>query len=310
MASGLALRFLSGRYEGGEFPLPDRGEVVIGRASEGDVVLVEDMVSRRHARIQLEHGIPTLEDLGSTNGTYVNGEKVGRVRLSEGDRILIGTSILKVVAATVDDPTNEMLDTHSRPELATREPVREEGRLDELSVADLAQLFGSGQRTGELELRSSGEKGRLYFRKGWLYYASIDDDHDMGPMKALSRLLGWSQGDYSFSAEARDHGFMLELEDTTRNLVSQGLAELEELKQLSPQLPGLDAELEVPRPLPGLLTDLGARQLEVFQLVYDHGLMREVMDRATSNDAETARTLLKLLDLGFVARPSVGARVV
>ena len=310
MASGLALRFLSGRYEGGEFPLPERGEVVIGRSSEGDVVLVEDMVSRRHARIQLEHGIPTLEDLGSTNGTYVNGEKVGRVRLSEGDRILIGTSILRLVVATVDGPTNEMVDTHSRPDLAVSEPVRKEGRLDELSVADLVQLFGSSQRTGELRLRSNDARGCLYFRKGWLYYASIDDDHEMGPMKALSRLLGWTAGDYSFSAETQDHGFMLELEDTTENLVSQGLAELEELKRLSPHLPGPEARLEVSRPLPGLLTDLSARQLEVFQLVYDHGLMREVMNRATSNDAETARTLLKMLDMGFVSKTAAGARVV
>ena len=53
----LALRFISGKYQGGEFPLPDSGEIVIGRSSELDMVLVEDMVSRRHARLQLRDGV-------------------------------------------------------------------------------------------------------------------------------------------------------------------------------------------------------------------------------------------------------------
>src|SRR5262249_10890796 len=89
-----ALRFISGKYQGGEFPLPEWGEIVIGRSSELDMVLVEDMVSRRHAKISVSDGEIYLQDLGSTNGSFVNGEKVTRARLSEGDRILIGTSII------------------------------------------------------------------------------------------------------------------------------------------------------------------------------------------------------------------------
>ena len=56
LALPLALRFISGKYQGGEFPLPDSGEIVIGRSSELDMVLVEDMVSRRHAKISVEGG--------------------------------------------------------------------------------------------------------------------------------------------------------------------------------------------------------------------------------------------------------------
>ena len=41
-----ALRFISGKYQGGEYPLSDAGELVIGRSSEQDMVLIEDMVSR------------------------------------------------------------------------------------------------------------------------------------------------------------------------------------------------------------------------------------------------------------------------
>jgi len=71
---------------------------VIGRSRELDMVLFEDMVSRKHARLTLTPDQIIIADLGSTNGTFVNGEKVRRAQLKEGDRILIGTSILKLVA--------------------------------------------------------------------------------------------------------------------------------------------------------------------------------------------------------------------
>ena len=94
----LALRFISGKYQGGEFPLEEKREIIVGRSSDLDMVLVEEMVSRRHARIQLVDGSVNIDDLGSTNGTFVNGERVTHAELQEGDRVLIGSNILKVVA--------------------------------------------------------------------------------------------------------------------------------------------------------------------------------------------------------------------
>src|SRR5271165_1165975 len=93
------LRFISGKYQGGEFPIVPDKQILIGRSSDLDMVLVEDMVSRKHARIQTQGEQIWIEDLGSTNGTFVNGEKIKRARLKEGDRVLIGTSILKVISS-------------------------------------------------------------------------------------------------------------------------------------------------------------------------------------------------------------------
>ena len=73
-----ALKFISGKYQGGEFPLKADKQIVIGRSSELDMVLVEDMVSRKHAKISFSDGKITIEDLGSTNGTHVNGSRVTR----------------------------------------------------------------------------------------------------------------------------------------------------------------------------------------------------------------------------------------
>src|SRR5438309_334591 len=70
-----ALRFISGKYQGGEFPLRMNREIIIGRSSDLDMVLVEDMVSRRHAKISSTDAEVYIQDMGSTNGTFVNGEK-------------------------------------------------------------------------------------------------------------------------------------------------------------------------------------------------------------------------------------------
>ena len=74
----------------------DKAIMMIGRGDKADVRLVDDGISRDHARILNENGQMVLEDLGSTNGTYCNGTRVTRQALSEGDKILLGsTTILK-----------------------------------------------------------------------------------------------------------------------------------------------------------------------------------------------------------------------
>jgi hypothetical protein len=68
--------------------------VVIGRASDADVRLSDTGVSRRHAEVRREGDDHVLIDLGSTNGTLVNGRPIERVRLANGDRIELGASVL------------------------------------------------------------------------------------------------------------------------------------------------------------------------------------------------------------------------
>jgi hypothetical protein len=70
------------------------GSNVLGRGTEADIRLPDTGVSRKHADVQLEGGTVTVEDLGSTNGTLVNGRRVGRQDLVDGDVIRIGHSVL------------------------------------------------------------------------------------------------------------------------------------------------------------------------------------------------------------------------
>jgi hypothetical protein len=68
----------------------------IGRSSTNQLVLDDDMVSREHARVVSGSNVHTLYDLGSSNGTLVNGQRVTQRVLQVGDQITIGSSTLVV----------------------------------------------------------------------------------------------------------------------------------------------------------------------------------------------------------------------
>jgi hypothetical protein len=85
----------SPRLEMGGRPIPVSTPVfVLGRGAEADLRLPDTGVSRRHAELHLQDGTVTLVDLSSTNGTTVNGRRVDRARLTDGDRIGVGATVL------------------------------------------------------------------------------------------------------------------------------------------------------------------------------------------------------------------------
>ncbi len=87
--------FIYGDDLGRRIPLGAR-PVVIGRSSKADVRIDEDSVSRQHCRIRATPRGYLIEDLGSTNGTYVENQPVGNgVILRDGQRITIGSAIVK-----------------------------------------------------------------------------------------------------------------------------------------------------------------------------------------------------------------------
>ena len=81
-------------FERRPIPLLD-GRNVIGRAADAAIQIDSPGMSRYHARIVVAHDGVTLEDLGSKNGSYVNGTLVTTRRLTDGDEIRLGTTVLK-----------------------------------------------------------------------------------------------------------------------------------------------------------------------------------------------------------------------
>lgn len=72
----------------------DQPEVLLGRDPRAAAVLDgDDFVSGRHAMVRARGGAPTVTDLGSTNGTYVNGERIAaETPLQEGDEVAVGST--------------------------------------------------------------------------------------------------------------------------------------------------------------------------------------------------------------------------
>src|SRR6476620_4233179 len=154
------LRFISGKYQGGEFPIVNDKPIIVGRSSDLDMGLVEDMVSRKHARIAMQQDQIWLEDLGSTNGTFVNGEKIKRARLKEGDRILIGTSILKVIAGdgSPESTTDAKRDLENVAQQRRTSQARTmSGAIEEIPLPDLLQLLSTSKKNGILCIRTEDD---------------------------------------------------------------------------------------------------------------------------------------------------------
>lgn len=87
------------RYQQHNLELTD-GAYAVGRSAQCQVSLDDPLVSRRHALFEVGPGGATVQDLGSRNGVIVNGQRIdGKVQLSVGDRILIGSQELTLLAA-------------------------------------------------------------------------------------------------------------------------------------------------------------------------------------------------------------------
>jgi hypothetical protein len=303
-----ALRFISGKYQGGEFPLRMNREIIIGRSSDLDMVLVEDMVSRRHAKISSTDGDVYIQDMGSTNGTFVNGEKIaGRAQLHEGDRILVGTSIIKVVAVEGSVAQQSEAEARRRLEAGAQQRQQTQGRpmsgvIEEIPLPDLLQLLSTSRKSGVLTINNGVSIGKIYLRKGAIYFATINDDYAISPQKAIYRMLTWLSGTFELEPSV-ELQVMEEIQESTEGLLMEGVRQLDEFRNLQKQLPPLGSPLAVPTPLAGKLRDLTPSELDTFQLVLDHGQLQKVLDNFPGTDLDAAQNIISLMKREFVVVP-------
>lgn len=90
-----SLEILNGSQEGKRFFLTDdMQEITIGRDTTADFSILEDVISRQHARIVKKWGGIALIDLASRNGSYINNKRVTEEFLHDGDRVALGTILL------------------------------------------------------------------------------------------------------------------------------------------------------------------------------------------------------------------------
>ncbi len=301
-ASGFSLKFISGKYQGGEFSLPDGGEITIGRASDLEMVLIEDMVSRKHARISCRGAEVLLQDLGSTNGTFVNGERIQKVRLRSGDRILVGTSILKLIDRTAG-AYSEMtsLEQAQRGEQPAARGSALAGRLEDITLPELLQLFSASRKDGVLVLRGRRHRARILLEEGRIVGCSIADRERLDPRKAFYRLLTWTEGSFELQKEAGER-LGTPIAESTEALLMEGVRQLDELRHIEAELPRPDEVLLLQHPILPPLRSLTPELLDTLQIVHNFGRVEAVLDQSAASDLDTYQELLYLLTNRYLRR--------
>jgi hypothetical protein len=299
--TGYALRFISGKYLGAEFPLRWGREIIAGRSAELDMVLAEEMVSRQHARITPDQNRFMIQDLKSTNGTFVNGQKITESYLREGDTILIGTSILKVV--NYQDRGQSDIDIKRElAAAAARRPAHAQaalsGNIEEIPLVDLLQMFSTSKKSGVLTIKGPG-LGKIYLRDGQIYFASIDENLEAGPLKSMYRLLTWKRGGFELGAQSRQE-FPEEIEGSTEGILMEGLRQMDELRRIEKDVPPIIATLKLVLPLNPPLSQLSPEYLDLLQIAINEGQVIAVLNKSRLTDLETFQAVIYLIQAGYL----------
>ena len=298
----LSLRFLSGKNQGSEYVLDDPCTIIVGRASDVDLILIEGMVSRNHTRFELADGELSVEDMGSTNGTFVNGDKIKDKRaLIESDRVLIGTTILKIVfsespvGTKPPPPKSTPMD-----DVQTADRNQMAGKLSEVSVPELIEMFGSARQRLILQLDGPDGTARIAIAEGKVLDCMVEKLSDAPALKAIERVLGYTKG--SFKVRPFKQPDPARLNVSVPELLVDGLFKLDESTVLRQRLPQDGEPLLLAKPIVAPLSALEERDLDILQLAHNCGNVAGVLDKSHETDLEAAKRLLSLLDGGYLRK--------
>ena len=232
---------------------------------------------------------------------------MNRANLKEGDRVLIGTSILKLVtvprSSAAADPhaAQQHLDrtaaAHDR-RVGSRSSVQ--GHLEEVPLVDLLQLLSTSKKTGAIVMAGARD-GRVHLRAGKVVFASIDSEPALVAKKALYRMLAWKRGVFEFvGQEGELPRIPGELVEGTQELLLEAMQQLDELERTG--LPAGDASIALASPLGPRLRELTPEEIDLVQLVHNHGVIQAILDRAEGSDVEVAQKLASLIERGYLTR--------
>jgi hypothetical protein len=307
--SNYALQFLRGKYAGEEFALdPGRGAIA-GRSSEADLVLADDAVSRKHARLYHHRGRPWIRDLGSKNGTRINGKLVERHCLREGDRLVIGSNLAKVIRVETSQASEWK--TGRRTRGAGREDAAESGAsrsmsgsIEDIPLVDVLQWLATSRKTGALRVRapSLGRTGAVHLRDGQVFFATIEGA-SLHPEKALLRMLSWAKGMFELDASAATESPAVELQTSLEHMLMEAARQQDEMANLTAKrpLPALDGRVTLVHPSPVRWKDLAPPLVDLVQSICEFGPeWGPILDRHGADDLTTSRNVVELAKLGVV----------
>jgi hypothetical protein len=301
--AALSILCMTGKSTGQELTLLADRPLLFGRSRQADVKLEDDLASRQHTRINFVDGKFHVEDLGSKNGTLLNGQRIaGPTPLKAGDYIRIGESTFHVVQPCVAEDKARSWWEKTQNTFATMKQDSDRGggagplvsgSLSEISLLDFIQLLGNSMKSGLITVRCGVNKGEVFLRQGQVYYAMANHVAAIRPDKVLCRMLRWKDGSFTFTPNT-EHLVENEITENTGALLLEGVRQADELTAYESVLPALDAILRLATPLPEPLRSLLPEELDLVQLVLEHKVMVAVLDAHPGSDLDACTALAGL----------------
>ncbi|MEM6992798.1 MAG: DUF4388 domain-containing protein [Myxococcota bacterium] len=295
------LRFVTGKYEGRDFPLDDARSFIAGRSTEADLVLADDAVSRKHARFYPARGRIWVRDLGSRNGLVINGTTVSHHCLRAGDRIAIGSSLAKFADVEATDLSKERAGERTAASSVSGRSMT--GSIEEIPLMDVLQWLATSRKTGTLKVKEpdGGRIGSLHLRDGQVFYATISSSTSLHPEKALMRMLAWTRGSFELENTAIDE-VETEIHMSLEHMLMEAARIEDEMKNLARRntLPAPDAPVTFVSPGPVKWRDLEDKELELIQSLVEWGGWQQLTDASKTDDLTLTRILVALQKKGVV----------
>jgi CheY-like chemotaxis protein len=175
-----------------------------------------------------------------------------------------------------------------------------EGKIAQIPLPDLLQLFHLNRKTGTIDLvrrdpDGREERGRLYVQDGNVVQACVGS---VEGEKALYRLLAWKGGSFAFTQTRVS--VAVRIQTPTRALLMEGMRQLDEWERAAGGLPPLDGQVSLrvkSTELPNIVHPLTQ---EVLLLLEIYGRVQEIVDHCSYPDYQVLRTLQTLVERGIV----------
>ena len=200
-----ALLVIQGRDSGARFDLTNlEGPLSIGRETGNLLQLQDNEVSRRHAEIRRVGGAFVLDDLKSSNGTFVNNRRVERAELTGGDRLQIGRTVMVYAPDGIDEATFAPVDV-----VATRADVDGSRIIRSMGNEEVEAAF-SPTDTHHDWLAKARSNVQVMYRTALAASHTLDIDELLG--RILELVFEWV---------AADRGCIMLLDPETRELTTK-----------------------------------------------------------------------------------------
>jgi pSer/pThr/pTyr-binding forkhead associated (FHA) protein len=282
------------------FDLWETFRVALGRHHTSDVPLGSRKVSNYHAEILNEPEGLRVRDLGSTNGTFVNDEKVKSQELKEGDLIRIGGYEMTVKLEKRGDGSGDgpnVLPVGAKGTLAT---LRAQPRgnspsssAEERTLPDLLKLLANSNASALLFIRmKEDDEGKIYVDKGRVFHAETQTARGE---KALFRIFRWSGATFEVMTSPEPSSLSHSIDLPLESLIAEALRQLEEIEMITPVLPPPVVPLRLKEDCPLPLCELSPAEVEIFQAIIRHETIAKVLEESPVTDLKILTIVLSLL---------------